>query len=94
MSDMSTSVPVWELLGGKVRDKCRYVALPSLLYQAEPTGRVYGWIGGDKPSDVLNAAKERKKQGFTALKMNAVESVCLFYTVFITWLTPFAVGLA
>jgi galactonate dehydratase len=36
---------------------------------------VYGWIGGDRPSDVLEQAKERKKQGFTAVKMNAVESV-------------------
>ena len=27
---------------------------------------------------MLNAAKERKKQGFTALKMNAVESVSHF----------------
>lgn len=37
--------------------------------------QVYGWIGGDRPSDVLEQAKERKEQGFTAVKMNAVESV-------------------
>lgn len=36
---------------------------------------VYGWIGGDRPSDVLEQAKARKAQGFTAVKMNAVESV-------------------
>lgn len=53
-------VPVWQLLGGKVRDRCK----------------VYGWIGGDKPSDVLEQAKVRKEQGFTAVKMNATESVC------------------
>jgi len=52
-------VPVWTLLGGKVREKCA----------------VYGWIGGDRPSDVLEQAKERKAQGFTAVKMNAIESV-------------------
>jgi hypothetical protein len=39
---------------------------------------VYGWIGGDRPSDVLEQAKERKAQGFTAVKMNAVESVIIF----------------
>ncbi|KAF7308259.1 Enolase C-terminal domain-like protein [Mycena chlorophos] len=52
-------VPVWQLLGGKVRDRCR----------------CYGWIGGDKPSDVLEQAIQRKNEGFTAVKMNAVESV-------------------
>ncbi|KAF7292112.1 Enolase C-terminal domain-like protein [Mycena indigotica] len=52
-------VPVWQLLGGKVRDKCR----------------CYGWIGGDKPSDVLAQAVARKAEGFTAVKMNAVEDV-------------------
>lgn len=52
-------VPVWQLLGGKVRDRCK----------------VYGWIGGDKPSDVLEQAKVRKEQGFTAVKMNATESL-------------------
>lgn len=36
---------------------------------------MYGWIGGDRPSDVLEQAKARKEQGFTAVKMNAVESV-------------------
>ncbi|KAK9327380.1 enolase C-terminal domain-like protein [Lipomyces starkeyi] len=52
-------VPVWQLLGGKVRDRVA----------------VYGWIGGDRPSDVLRQAKDRKDQGFTAVKMNAVESL-------------------
>ncbi|KAJ8516759.1 hypothetical protein ONZ45_g5975 [Pleurotus djamor] len=49
-------VPVWQLLGGKVRDRIK----------------VYGWIGGDSPDDVYNAAVTRKEQGFTAVKMNAV----------------------
>lgn len=47
-------LPVWELLGGKVRDKIQ----------------AYGWIGGNRPSDVANGAKERKAQGFKAVKMN------------------------
>ncbi len=42
------------MLGGKVRDRVK----------------VYGWIGGDHPSEVLSAALERKQQGFTAVKMN------------------------
>ncbi|KAG1776386.1 enolase C-terminal domain-like protein [Suillus placidus] len=52
-------VPVWQLLGGKVRDRVR----------------VYGWIGGDHPSAVREAARERKEQGFTAVKMNATEGL-------------------
>ncbi|KAJ7789822.1 mandelate racemase/muconate lactonizing protein, partial [Mycena leptocephala] len=52
-------VPVWQLLGGKVRNRCQ----------------VYSWIGGDRPSDVLAEAQARKDEGFTAVKMNAVESV-------------------
>ncbi|PXX54734.1 galactonate dehydratase [Nocardia tenerifensis] len=47
-------VPVWQLLGGAVRDRVR----------------VYSWIGGDRPDDVARAALERKQQGFTAIKMN------------------------
>jgi galactonate dehydratase len=47
-------VPIWQLLGGKVRDRCK----------------VYGWIGGDKPNDVVAGAKARLEQGFTAVKMN------------------------
>lgn len=52
-------VPVWQLLGGAVREQCE----------------VYGWIGGDRPSDVVEQAKERKAQGFTKVKMNATESI-------------------
>jgi len=49
------NTPVYELLGGKVRDKIR----------------VYSWIGGDRPDDVGKAAKEAAEHGFTAIKMNA-----------------------
>ena len=48
-------VPVYELLGGAVRDKMQ----------------VYGWIGGDKPSKVVEGVKKRIKEGFKAVKMNA-----------------------
>jgi galactonate dehydratase len=47
--------PVYELLGGKARERIR----------------VYQWIGGDRPADVGEAAREQVEAGFTALKMNA-----------------------
>jgi galactonate dehydratase len=47
-------VPVYELLGGAVRDKMK----------------IYGWIGGDKPAQVIEGAKERIDNGFRAVKMN------------------------
>ncbi len=49
------NAPVYELLGGKVRD---YI-------------RSYSWIGGDRPDDTGRMAKEKMDQGFTAIKMNA-----------------------
>lgn len=52
-------VPVYDLLGGNVRDRIA----------------VYAWIGGDRPQDVAAGAAARKKQGFTAVKMNAVEGL-------------------
>ena len=53
------NVPLYELLGGKVRQRVR----------------VYAWIGGDRPRDVETAAKARMAQGFRAIKMNATEDV-------------------
>lgn len=51
--------PVYDLLGGKCRDKMK----------------VYSWIGGDRPFDVGNAAKEKQEAGFQAIKMNATEEL-------------------
>ncbi len=48
-------VPVWQLLGGRVRDRVA----------------VYAWIGGDKPHEVGEAARQRLAQGFKSVKMNA-----------------------
>lgn len=53
------NVPVWQLMGGSCRDKMR----------------VYSWVGGDRPSDVGRAALEKKKQGFTAIKMNGTDEL-------------------
>ncbi|NHO30992.1 galactonate dehydratase [Acetobacter fallax] len=52
-------VPVWQLLGGKCRDRIR----------------VYSWIGGDRPADTAKAAIAAKERGFTAVKMNATEEL-------------------
>lgn len=55
----SLNVPVYELLGGAARDKIK----------------VYSWIGGDRPSEVLEQAQDRVDRGFTAVKMNATEEL-------------------
>lgn len=52
-------VPVYELLGGRCRDKMK----------------VYSWIGGDRPADAGILAKEKKEAGFYAVKMNATEEM-------------------
>lgn len=51
--------PVYNLMGGSCRDRIK----------------VYSWIGGDRPSEVASAALEKKKQGFSAIKMNATEEL-------------------
>ena len=53
------NAPVYELMGGKCRDRMR----------------VYSWIGGDRPQDVGSAVKERQNAGFSAIKMNATEEL-------------------
>ena len=52
-------VPVHALLGGQLRDRIR----------------VYSWVGGDRPDDVVKMARERAEAGFTAIKMNATEEL-------------------
>ena len=52
-------LPAWEMLGGKVREKVR----------------AYAWIGGDRPDDIAAAAKARRSQGFSAVKMNATAEI-------------------
>jgi galactonate dehydratase len=53
------NAPVYDLIGGACRDKIR----------------VYNWIGGDRPSDVREAALQQIAAGFTAVKMNASEEL-------------------
>ncbi|MEA3001062.1 MAG: galactonate dehydratase [Sphingomonadales bacterium] len=47
--------PAWQLMGGRVRDRIR----------------AYAWIGGDRPHEIGEAARARREQGFSAVKMNA-----------------------
>src|SRR3546814_3841192 len=49
------NLPAWEMMGGKVRDRIR----------------AYAWIGGDRPHEISDAARARREQGFSAIKMNA-----------------------
>ena len=52
-------VPIYELLGGKVRDRVQ----------------VYAGISGDRPEAVAAQAQQRKDEGLNAVKMGAVETV-------------------
>ena len=49
------NVPIYDLLGGPVRDKMR----------------VYAWIGGDDPVGAAASARSLVASGYSALKMNA-----------------------
>ncbi|MFM9279782.1 galactonate dehydratase [Paenibacillus jiagnxiensis] len=53
------NAPVYQLLGGACRDSIQ----------------VYSWIGGDRPSDVAEAAKATVDRGFKAVKMNGSEEL-------------------
>lgn len=52
-------LPVHEFLGGRVRENIR----------------AYAWIGGDSPDGVVEHARQRVAQGFTAVKMNATPAL-------------------
>jgi galactonate dehydratase len=47
-------VPVYDLLGGPVRDRLR----------------MYGWVGGDSPTEVTDVVQAQVDAGLTAIKMN------------------------
>lgn len=55
----AVGLPVWDMLGGKVREKVR----------------AYAWIGGDRPHEICDAARGRREQGFSAVKMNATAEI-------------------
>ena len=49
--------PVYELLGGLVRDRMK----------------MYSWVGGDRPSDIIEQITKLKAGGFDTFKMNGTE---------------------
>ncbi|WP_434547557.1 galactonate dehydratase [Parapedobacter pyrenivorans] len=51
----SVGLPVYQLLGGAVRTQMK----------------MYCWIGGDHPEVVIQQARDRVNQGYSAVKMNA-----------------------
>lgn len=55
----AVNLPAWQMLGGFVRDKIR----------------AYAWIGGDRPHEIAEAARARREQGFSAVKMNATSEL-------------------
>lgn len=55
ISGKARNLPVYDLLGGPVRESVR----------------IYGWIGGDRPDEVAEHARAQLETGVTALKMNA-----------------------
>ncbi|WP_438348646.1 galactonate dehydratase [Paenibacillus sp. FA6] len=52
-------VPVYELLGGAVRDRMK----------------VYAWIQGDTPEEMADSAKAQVAAGYTAIKMNGTAAM-------------------
>lgn len=53
--------PVYELLGGKVRDRMK----------------TYRWVGGDRPADIIAQIRELKALGFDTFKFNGTEELRL-----------------
>jgi galactonate dehydratase len=54
-------VPVHELLGGRVRDKMK----------------VYSWVGGDRPGDVVDNIQRLMAGGFDTFKLNGCEAMAM-----------------
>ena len=51
--------PIHQLLGGQVRDRIK----------------VYAWVGGDRPADIVTSAQKAVSEGFSATKMNLTEEL-------------------
>ncbi|TDK60466.1 galactonate dehydratase [Sapientia aquatica] len=51
------NVPVYQLLGGLVRDRMK----------------TYSWVGGDRPADVIAGIRRLREAGFDTFKMNGTE---------------------
>ena len=58
-------VPVYELLGGKVRDRIK----------------VYSWVGGDRPGEIVEGMQRLLEEGFDTFKLNGCEEMALLDTM-------------
>jgi galactonate dehydratase len=54
-------VPVYQLLGGLVRDRMK----------------MYSWVGGDRPSDVIAGIRTMREAGFDTFKLNGTEELAI-----------------
>src|SRR5690606_16696263 len=54
-------VPVYELLGGRVRDRMK----------------TYRWVGGDRPADLVDQIRSYRGLGFDTFKFNGTEALTL-----------------
>jgi galactonate dehydratase len=52
-------VPVYQLLGGLVRDRMK----------------TYSWVGGDRPADIIRDIRARVELGFDTFKLNGCEEM-------------------
>jgi galactonate dehydratase len=52
-------VPVYELLGGLVRDRMK----------------TYSWVGGDRPAEIIAGIEALREAGFDTFKMNGTEEL-------------------
>lgn len=57
-------VPVYELLGGLVRDRMK----------------TYSWVGGDRPADIIADMRRLRDAGFDSFKMNGTEELAMLDT--------------
>lgn len=53
------NAPVWQLMGGLVRDKIK----------------AYSWVGGDRPAEVIDGIKTLRTIGFDTFKLNGCEEL-------------------
>lgn len=57
-------VPVYQLLGGLVRDRMK----------------TYSWVGGDRPAEVISGIRKLMAAGFDTFKLNATEELGMIDT--------------
>lgn len=58
-------VPVYQLLGGRVRERMK----------------VYSWVGGDRPADVIDNIARLREGGFDTFKLNGCEEMAMLDSV-------------